>query len=247
MGLGGTVVALHAETGCVEVVFDAEFVGGKNLGGLCSAGRGRLVEWSSLLNLSAPDSEAPAVLASDDTTRARARDLALRGQAGVGTGAGAGVGAGAGLSYPAASGRFSPLTGAADKPNRLLTPASIMGVRSGGNGGNGGKGRRGNRAGKAHAPRAAAPAPAAPTAADVAAEAEERAAIDNRKRGNQMRGVSLEPVAQRSLLQQIEFFFSDTNLARDVFMRRMVGKHPLGNGERRAAGRGVAGVLRGGN
>ena len=59
LGLKGTVVAVHAATGFVEVVFDGEFIGGGSLGGLCSNGRGALVPWSALLCLSRLPSEAP--------------------------------------------------------------------------------------------------------------------------------------------------------------------------------------------
>ena len=52
IGLRGTVVAIHAASGFVEVVFDAEFVGGGSLGGMCTVGRGALVPWSALLCLS---------------------------------------------------------------------------------------------------------------------------------------------------------------------------------------------------
>ena len=52
LGLRGTVVAIHPSTSCVEVVMDAEFIGGQNLNGLCKKGRGRLVKWSEVLSLS---------------------------------------------------------------------------------------------------------------------------------------------------------------------------------------------------
>jgi len=51
-GLGGTVVATHASTGCVEVVFDTDFVGGTSLYGSCGNRRGKLLPWTQLLNLS---------------------------------------------------------------------------------------------------------------------------------------------------------------------------------------------------
>lgn len=35
-GLWGTVVACHSHSGCVEVVFDEEFIGGSTLHGMCS-------------------------------------------------------------------------------------------------------------------------------------------------------------------------------------------------------------------
>ncbi|KAH9129625.1 hypothetical protein LEN26_005544 [Aphanomyces euteiches] len=53
-GLRGTVVASHQVSGCVEVVFDTPFSGGTTLHGLCSAYRGKLVQWSTLLVVSAP-------------------------------------------------------------------------------------------------------------------------------------------------------------------------------------------------
>jgi 5'-3' exoribonuclease 1 len=52
LGLRGTVVSIHPSTSCVEVVMDAEFIGGQNLNGLCKKGRGRLVKWSEVLSLS---------------------------------------------------------------------------------------------------------------------------------------------------------------------------------------------------
>jgi len=51
-GLGGTVVATHASTGCVEVLFDSEFIGGTSLYGACGNNRGKLLPWSQLLNIS---------------------------------------------------------------------------------------------------------------------------------------------------------------------------------------------------
>ncbi|CAK9008448.1 5'-3' exoribonuclease 1 (Strand-exchange protein 1 homolog) [Durusdinium trenchii] len=51
-GLGGTVVATHASTGCVEVLFDAEFIAGTSLYGACAVRRGKLLPWSQLLNMS---------------------------------------------------------------------------------------------------------------------------------------------------------------------------------------------------
>ena len=51
-GLRGTVVAIHASTGNVEVVFDTFFVDGSTLHGLCSRGRGFFLPWAHLLNLS---------------------------------------------------------------------------------------------------------------------------------------------------------------------------------------------------
>lgn len=35
-GMWGTVVAIHGHSGCVEVVFDEEFIGGSTLHGMCS-------------------------------------------------------------------------------------------------------------------------------------------------------------------------------------------------------------------
>jgi len=53
-GLGGTVVAAHPSTGCVEVIFDEEFVGGTSLYGACGPNRGKLLPWNQLLNISKP-------------------------------------------------------------------------------------------------------------------------------------------------------------------------------------------------
>ena len=61
LGMRGVVVAIHPTTGCVEVVFDAEFIGGKDLNGLCTRGRGRLVKWSEMLSLTRPEEARPPV------------------------------------------------------------------------------------------------------------------------------------------------------------------------------------------
>jgi len=51
-GLRGTIVAIHPSTGYVEVLFDSFFVGGTTLYGSCASGRGLLLAYSQLLNLS---------------------------------------------------------------------------------------------------------------------------------------------------------------------------------------------------
>jgi len=58
-GLRGTVVAIHeaGSTGCVEVVMDAEFMGGNSLQGMCSKFRGKLCPWSRLLKVAPEDSK----------------------------------------------------------------------------------------------------------------------------------------------------------------------------------------------
>ena len=53
LGARGTVIAVHAGTGFVEIVFDEAFVGGTSLHGRCPEGRGLLVEWSHCLSLTA--------------------------------------------------------------------------------------------------------------------------------------------------------------------------------------------------
>ncbi|CAN0375249.1 unnamed protein product, partial [Discosporangium mesarthrocarpum] len=50
-GLWGSVVATHSHSGCVEVVFDEEFIGGTTLHGMCSNYRGMLVPWSTLAKI----------------------------------------------------------------------------------------------------------------------------------------------------------------------------------------------------
>ena len=60
LGLRGTVVSIHPSTGCVEALFDSEFIGGQDLNGLCSRGRGRLVKWSEVLSLSKPENASIA-------------------------------------------------------------------------------------------------------------------------------------------------------------------------------------------
>lgn len=52
-GLRGTVVALHTQTACVEVLFDQEFIGGTSLQGTCSPYRGKFLPWSALLKTTA--------------------------------------------------------------------------------------------------------------------------------------------------------------------------------------------------
>ncbi len=47
-GLRGNVVGLHPDTGCVEVVFDEEFIGGSNLSGVCSNYRGCLLPYTKV-------------------------------------------------------------------------------------------------------------------------------------------------------------------------------------------------------
>jgi 5'-3' exoribonuclease 1 len=58
LGLRGTVVSIHPSTGCVEGLFDSEFIGGQDLNGLCARGRGRLLKWSEVLSLSKPEKVA---------------------------------------------------------------------------------------------------------------------------------------------------------------------------------------------
>eukprot|EP01084_Bolivina_argentea_P124244 220165_1 len=47
-GLRGNIVGLHPDTGCVEVVFDEEFIGGSNLNGVCSNYRGCLLPYTKV-------------------------------------------------------------------------------------------------------------------------------------------------------------------------------------------------------
>mmetsp|Transcript_1533 Transcript_1533/g.4612 ORF Transcript_1533/g.4612 Transcript_1533/m.4612 type:complete len:1355 (-) Transcript_1533:80-4144(-) len=56
-GHRGTVIAIHARSAAVDVVFDEPFVGGTSLQGACDNFRGLLCPWSALLPLrdSAPD------------------------------------------------------------------------------------------------------------------------------------------------------------------------------------------------
>jgi hypothetical protein len=70
LGLRGTVVAVHPASGFVEVVFDAEFVGGGSLGGLCTVGRGALVPWSAVLCLSRSPGDVPLLSQVDVATAA---------------------------------------------------------------------------------------------------------------------------------------------------------------------------------
>ena len=54
-GARGSVVGIHSQSGCVEVVMDEEFIGGSTLQGTCSSFRGKLCVWSHLLKLTASD------------------------------------------------------------------------------------------------------------------------------------------------------------------------------------------------
>ena len=49
-GLWGTVVACHSHSGCVEVVFDEEFIGGSTLHGMCSNYRYRTIYFGAFLS-----------------------------------------------------------------------------------------------------------------------------------------------------------------------------------------------------
>eukprot|EP00981_Chlorochromonas_danica_P000482 scaffold98_cov248-Ochromonas_danica.AAC.23 len=77
LGLKGTVVAIHHEGRFVDVIFDEEFMGGKNLQGGCSPFRGRLCAWSDLLllNSSAVVSSAnKKATASSTSTSTKSRE-----------------------------------------------------------------------------------------------------------------------------------------------------------------------------
>lgn len=105
LGLRGTVVAVHAASGFVEVVFDAEFVGGGSLGGLCTVGRGALVPWSALLCLSREPSADVGGEAAGAEDAALAEDSGMpRGKRG-GPRAAPSHGGGAGGSAAAPSGQ----------------------------------------------------------------------------------------------------------------------------------------------
>lgn len=70
-GMRGTIIALHPTTGTVEVIFDASFIGGNTLHGICSNGRGRVVKWTDLLAVDAANVKAPKELVKETTiTRA---------------------------------------------------------------------------------------------------------------------------------------------------------------------------------
>lgn len=76
VGAKGVVVATHARSGYVEVVFDDEFVGGSSLEGLCSPGHGGLVQWNELLCLSAPEDGAAERAAAAKAARGWERKAA---------------------------------------------------------------------------------------------------------------------------------------------------------------------------
>jgi len=58
-GHRGTVVATHAHSRSVDVVFDEPFVGGTSLQGACDNFRGLLCPWAALLPIKAPVDDAP--------------------------------------------------------------------------------------------------------------------------------------------------------------------------------------------
>lgn len=64
-GHRGTVIATHAHSGTVDVVFDTPFVGGTSLQGACDNFRGLLCPWSSLLTMRDPMPDEQAMSASD--------------------------------------------------------------------------------------------------------------------------------------------------------------------------------------
>ena len=64
-GHRGTVIATHAHSGTVDVVFDTPFVGGTSLQGACDNFRGLLCPWSSLLTMRDPTLDEEAMSASD--------------------------------------------------------------------------------------------------------------------------------------------------------------------------------------
>jgi 5'-3' exoribonuclease 1 len=119
--LGGraTVVAVHAASGHVELIFDEEFLGGSTLAGACGKGRGALAPWSALLCASrAPDAAAAAAAAGADAAAdaadARAGGLADDGmprgkkrlepaRAAAAAAAGAGAGTSPRVQAPAAA------------------------------------------------------------------------------------------------------------------------------------------------
>ena len=59
-GMRGTVISTHADSNCVEVAFDEDFMGGVTLHAVCSSRRGALLPWGSLLQLSGADAAAQA-------------------------------------------------------------------------------------------------------------------------------------------------------------------------------------------
>ncbi|KAJ1456723.1 XRN 5'-3' exonuclease N-terminus-domain-containing protein [Pelagophyceae sp. CCMP2097] len=64
LGARGTVVAIHAGSASVDVVFDEPFVGGATLQGACAHARGRSsCAWASLTRLGALPAKAPEVAA----------------------------------------------------------------------------------------------------------------------------------------------------------------------------------------
>jgi len=64
-GHRGTVIATHAHSGTVDVVFDTPFVGGTSLQGACDNFRGLLCPWSSLLTMRDPMPDEQAMSASN--------------------------------------------------------------------------------------------------------------------------------------------------------------------------------------
>ena len=53
-GLRGIVIALHPHSKCVEVVWETSIMGAHSLAGMCSNGRGTLLQWSKVISLTRP-------------------------------------------------------------------------------------------------------------------------------------------------------------------------------------------------
>ena len=79
-GLRGTVSAFHADSKCVEVIFDEEFLGGTKLQGACSTRRGKLLPWGSVLQVNA--TEMLAASANAKKSGALATESSVKANAG---------------------------------------------------------------------------------------------------------------------------------------------------------------------
>ena len=260
LGVRGTVVAVHTGSGFVEVVFDAEFIGGSTLGGLCSNGRGALVPWSSLLCLSrTPEQSSAAAASSSPSAAARSSpgggqaddggdddELARlmtgpRGKRGVVGGGGKGASPAGAVRTPA-----------------LVTPTGILSRSPAGGGGGGGGSPAVVRkpaqqpqataapfpdaagqslaAGRNVSVRKAATTPTRPMGVPAAASPARQPVAPPQQRQAHAPPAAAPHGAEDTapdlsrIASQVDFYFGDANLVRDAFLRERVESDPKHEG-----------------